>query len=384
VSRKTLRNLMISAAILTVGLVVTGALVKSRAKPARTPAPAPRPLVTAYTVPETVDPVQVTGFGTVKAKQIVSLVPQVNGEIRSKSLAFEPGSFVSAGDTLLEIDDTDYVLTLENARASLAQAKYNLALAREEAAVALREWDRLQDHDTLNATPLVRHEPQVHLAEANLTAATAAVRLALVNLDRCTIRAPFDGQVLAADTDAGQYLRAGNAIGTIIATAMAEVTVAMPDADLAWISMGSPVTASARVAGADARWPGTAVRPGGAVDPRSRLVPVVVEIPNPYHSDGTRPALLEGLFVQVTFSTQPPAGMVVIPRAALRPDAKVWVVTPDGLLDLRTVTVARAGIDRAVIGAGLQPGERVCTSNLQYVTQGMPVRIATTARGDDQ
>jgi RND family efflux transporter MFP subunit len=382
VSPKTLRNLLLAFVILVVGLLVTVMLVKLTKKPERKSPPPTRPLVTAFTVSTDLDPVRVESFGSVKAKRSVTVIPQVSGEIVHKSPNFEPGSHIKAGEVLLRIDDTDYVLAHETARSNVAQAEYNLALAQEEAVVSQREWERIGsdglDGATTQPTALVLHEPQLKLAEASLAAAKAARNQAQVNLDRCTITAPFDGRVLAADVDAGQYLRAGTAIGTLYATAVAEVTVSVADEDLAWIQVGDdspPVVVSARFAGAGHQWTGRAIRLGGAVDARSRLVPVVVEILDPYRRLGDRPALVEGMFVSVTFSTPPQSGSVVIPRTALRPGGDVWVVSPDGKLDIRPVQVARAGTDQAVISAGLAPGERICTSNLQYVTQDMQVRV---------
>ena len=62
-----------------------------------------------------------------------------------------------------------------------------------------------------------------------------------------------------------------------------------------------------------------------------------------------------------------------------------WVIDPKGGLDIRSVEVARAGVDQAIIANGLAAGERVCTSNLQYVTHGMPVRVAgDPAPADDK
>jgi multidrug efflux pump subunit AcrA (membrane-fusion protein) len=105
------------------------------------------------------------------------------------------------------------------------------------------------------------------------------------------------------------------------------------------------------------------------------MVPVVVEIPDPYERSGERPALVEGMFVEVVFTAPPPAGAVVIPRAALRPGDRVWVVDDERALRIRDVAVARAGVEQAVVTEGLAAGDLVCTSNLQYVTDGLPVRI---------
>ncbi len=405
-SPKTLRNLLIALLVLVIGLFGASTLVRMAKKPDRKPPQRTVPVVAAFTVSKDLSPVRIKSFGSVKAKRSITIVPQVNGEVLTKSDTFEPGSFCTKGEVLLSIDDTDYVLAFATARSNVARAEYDLARAQEEAAVAQREWDRIGSSGLGDSqskpTALVMHEPQMKLAEASLAAAEAAQNQAQVNLNRCTIMAPFDGRVLAADVDAGQYLRAGSPVGSVYATDIAEVTVTLSDDDVAWIAVGdanndAPVDVSAQFAGDTHHWPGYAMRLGGAVDARSRLVPVVVEIPDPYHREGDRPALVEGMFVEVTFSTQPLPNSVVIPRSALRPGNEVWVVAPGGKMDIRQVTVSRSGIDQAVISDGLKPGERVCTSNLQYVTQDMPVRVegdplpkpapqaeAATAEGGDK
>ena len=386
-SPKTLRNLLTAVAILVVGAALAGALVKMNKKPARQTPPAARPVVSAFRVGGETEPVEVASFGSVKAKRSISVMTRVSGEIVEKSPRFEAGGYFSEGDLLLRIDDTDYILAAEQARANVAQSEFNLARAEEEAQVARREWDRIGGAGLAadagsEPTPLVMHEPQLKLARASLEASRAALAQAELNLDRCTMTAPFDGRVLDTSVDAGQYIRAGTALGTIYATDVAEVTVSIADGDLAWIKVdptsdrdGVPVDVSADFAGRRHHWEGRAVRLGGSVDSRSRLVSVVVEIPHPYRAEGDRPPLIEGMFVDVLFRSDPPAGSVGIPRTALRPGHQVWTIDEDSRLRIRDVQVARAGIKQAILTSGLAVGERVCTSNLQYVTDGMPVRV---------
>ncbi len=386
-SPKTLRNLLTALVILVLGVVSAGVLVKIGNKPERKTPPAARPVVSTFTVSSETDPIRVRSYGSVKAKRSVSVVSRVNGEVMDKSAHFEAGGYFSKGETLLKIEETDYILAVEQARANVAQSEYNLARAEEEAQVAQREWERIGNDGFDSAegsepTALVMHEPQLKLARANLEAAKAAQTQAELNLERCIITAPFDGRVLDTSIDAGQFIRSGTALGTIYATDIAEVTVSIADDELAWITVnydaadgGVPVDVSSDFAGAEHHWQGRAVRLGGAVDSRSRLVSVVVEIPDPYERSGNRPPLIEGMFVDVLFSAEPPAGSVVIPRTALRPGDQVWVVDQQGKLRIHDVQVARAGIEQAIITDGLASGDRVCTSNLQYVTDGMPVRV---------
>jgi len=383
---KFITRFVLPVVLVVVAIFMAVAMVKMRPEAERKAQTKPRPVVTAFTIETGAQTVTVRGFGSVKAKRSVDLVPQVSGEIIEKSATFEAGAYCAAGDILLRIDDTDYALAAARAEADVAQAALNLALAEEEALVAREEWERHGSSSTAGereATDLVLRKPQLELAEATLASAQAALRQAQVNLGRCVICAPFDGRVLAANGDVGQYLRSGNMIGTVYATDIAEVTVQVADNDLAWIDVTqgggddahTAVTISAEFAGHRHTWDGRAVRLGGAVDSRSRLVPVVVEIQNGYRRDGDRPPLVDGLFVEVLFNGTPAAASVVIPRTALRPENKVWVIDDESRINIRRVDVSRAGVDQAVISAGLAPGERVCTSNLQFVTEGLPVRV---------
>lgn len=372
------RRIVLPLAIFVLAVVATVVLIKIRPHPPRQQPASPRPVVVAHTIDREPGRIRIQAYGTVRAKRTVNLIPQVSGEIVEKSPQFEAGAVFQAGDVLLRIDDTDYALAAAQAEANVAQAEFSLAQAQEEAQVARDAWDRTGEGE---ATPLVLHVPQLKLARASLESAEAALRQAKMNLSRCTITAPFDGAVVSADADQGQYLRSGTAIGVIIATDIAEITVPVPDDDLAWIDMDgsdgvtTDVAVHAEFAGGVHEWPGRAVRIGGAVDERSRLVPVVIEVPEPYTPSEGRPALIEGMFVEVEFTTPAANGSVVIPRAGLRPGDQVWVITPDRKLEIRKVELARAGVHEAVIDSGLHPGERICVSNLQFATDGLPVRV---------
>jgi RND family efflux transporter MFP subunit len=392
------KKFFLPVGILLAGLIIFAILIKTRPAAPRRPASLSRPLVQVYEITADTVSVTVRGFGTVRAKRKISLVPQVSGVVVHKATNFEAGGFFNAGELLLRIDETDYRLAVERAAADVARAEYNLALAEEEAFVARREWEQIQsdnptgiDTSSDEPHPLVFREPQLNLARAELEAARAALTRAKVDLERCVLKPSFTGRVLAADVDQGQYVRAGNTVGTIYATDIAQVTVPIPDSDLAWIDIpmtnsenasavtnktGSEAAIFAEFAGGLHQYSGRAVRLAGAVDDQSRMVPIVVEIQDPYRVQDGRPPLIEGMFVEVLIRGRDLASAVSIPRSALRTGDRVWVVDADEQLQIRDVTVARAGVEDAIIAAGLVPGEKVCVSSLQYVSNGMMVRVA--------
>jgi RND family efflux transporter MFP subunit len=376
------RRRLIAAAIIVGAVIVLAVLVATRPTAQRQKPQAPVTLVTLHQVTADLTPVTVTGWGTVTPKRSVSLVPQVSGRVTAASPDLQAGAFVAAGEVLVEIEDTDYRLAVRQASAQVAQAEVALATAQEEAHVASQEWERtLADAGQGSSLPaaepssLVFREPQLRQAEASLDAARAALAQAELNLSRCRITAPFDARVISESADPGNHVMAGSVLGRLDDVSVAEVTVGVPDHDLAWIDTdGGPVTVRGQFAGREETWPGRAVRLGGAIDQASRTVPVVVEVADPYGRASDHPPLLAGQFVAVEFTSDPPAGSVTIPRRGLRPGDLVWILDDDDALRIREVTVLHRGAERVVLGDGLEAGDRLITSNLQYVVEGMPLR----------
>jgi hypothetical protein len=146
------------------------------------------------------------------------------------------------------------------------------------------------------------------------------------------------------------------------------------------------VTLSAEYAGERLSWTGHVVRTEGALDARTRMINVVARVDDPYDREGggQRPPLPVGLFVDAEIEGRLVEDVFELPRAALRRDGQVWVVDEDDRLHVRRVDVLRSGRQYTWIREGLEPGEKVVTSSLEVVSEGMKVRVAKrTARGED-
>jgi RND family efflux transporter MFP subunit len=203
----------------------------------------------------------------------------------------------------------------------------------------------------------------------------------LLNLERTRLSAPFNGRVSQENVDIGQYVSIAQPLASLFSTEAAEIVVPLDDAALYWFYVpgftpgtgpGAAVKISARIAGRALTWSGRVVRAEGKLDERTRMINVVVHVDKPY---ATRPPLAVGLFVTAQIQGRTLENAAVIPRAALREDSRVWVVDGEGRLNFRRVKVARLGSQRAIISSGLKDGERVVTSSLNIVTDGMKVRV---------
>ncbi len=375
-------------ALLAGGALGLRALLVSRQLPQREARPTPAPLVEVWTATAEARAVTVAATGTVRAAREVAVAPQVGGRVIWLAPELVAGGFFAAGAPLFELEKVDYALAVERARAGRATAAVELAKAESQARVARQEWERLGLPGPA-PDPLVLHEPQLEQARATVAAAEVAVRQAEIDLSRTVVRAPFASRVRAEDLEVGQLVRQGVPAATLAGTEAAEVLVPLPPEDLAWLRVPRPGTgergspAVIRAPGGGPPWRGHLARSLGEVDPKTRLVQVVVLVPDPYGlAPGARanqPALAPGLFVEVEFAGRPVGAAVLVPRGALQEGPAVWVAGPGDALEMRPVAVARRERDHVLVTRGLAPGDRVVLTPLPGATDGMPVRIAPGA-----
>jgi RND family efflux transporter MFP subunit len=315
----------------------------------------------------------------------------VAGKIVYASPAMVDGGEFRKGDTLLRIDPLDYELAVTLARARVKDAESRLKVAEVEAASAKDEWRLIYKNSKdvgENPPALVAKEPQLAAARARLAADRADLQKAKLNLKRTELKAPFDGRVSEESVDIGQFVSVGRTLAKLFSTRAAEIVIPFDDESLYWFDVpgftpgsgdGSPARVTARIAGRDLSWSGKIMRAEGKLDERTRMVNVVVRVENPYV---TKPPLIAGLFVTVEIRGHTLENAAVVPRAALRENNIVWTVDDNGQLIFRQVEVARLGAHQAILRAGLEDGDRVVTSGLKAVTNGMQVRISEQSEED--
>jgi hypothetical protein len=176
-----------------------------------------------------------------------------------------------------------------------------------------------------------------------------------------------------------------------------EIRLPIPDEELAFLDLpldyrgsdpqsGSDVTGDdadgpsvllrARFAGRDHTWQGRVVRTEGQIDPGTRMVHVVVEVPDPYGrgADADRPPLAVGLFVEAEIRGRVAPDVAVLPRRALRGEDRVWLVDAAGRLRARQIEVLRTERERVLVAGGLEVGEQVVVSPLSTPVEGMRVQ----------
>lgn len=321
----------------------------------------------------------VSVLGSVQPARDVVLSPRVSGEIIGVEEVFTPGGIVKAGDPLLKIDPVDYRQSLVMLESELKQVQTELAIEEGQQRVAQMEFDLLGENIDPANRSLVLREPQIEALRARMEAAQAAVDRARLDLDRTGIAAPFDAQILERFVDLGSQVSPGDALARLVGTDEYWVVATIPLAALQWVEFGQ---GNGHGAMATIRhrtvWPEGASRTGrvqrliGEVDQSTRLARAIVSVPDPLGQSG-EPRLILGTVVQVDIEAKPIENVVRLDRAYLRQNDTVWVMEND-LLRIREVDVVFSDSTHAYITTGLESGEKVVTTSLATVVDGLAIR----------
>lgn len=338
-------------------------------------------------------PVRVRSQGTVQPRTRSTLFPEVAAKIIELGATFRPGGFFKQGDVLLKLDPVDYETALIVARATLAQAEVVLAEESAKSAQARENWRTLGKVGEPGALAL--RLPQVAKAEADVEAAKAQIALAERNLDRTTIRAPYDGQVLEQLADIGQFVNIGTSLGQIFATDYVEVRLPLPERELRFLDLpehfrdgtgtkagapaaGAPVRLHPVVSGQTATWEGVIVRVESAIDESTRQITAVAQVNDPYsRRDDGAPPLRIGQFLEAEIEGETLTEVFVIPRRAVRAGNEILLITPENKLKRVTVEPILGDTETIVISAaaGKVPaeGDVLCLTPIPFAAEGAGV-----------
>ncbi len=333
--------------------------------------------------------IRINSTGTVQPHREVTIIPQVSGRVTALSEKLFAGGFFKKDEVLFTIETVDYELALERALASLAKREFELSSVESQAKIARLEWDRLKGGQKASDNSLALYGPQLKDARANLASAEASRRQAEIDLQRTTIKAPFNCVIRSESIDQGQYVKSGSAVMVLAGTDEAEVVVPVNLDDLYWLDIPGPGSGSAaspakiilQTGNSHFSWPGNIDRSLAEVDSQGRMARLVVSIKDPYLLKKTgapgQPGLAIGSFVEVSFKGRVMTDIFALPRQALRDNNTVWLMDDDNLLRIKTVKPVRLEKDEAFISEGIEPGDRIVLTNLTGAANGMKLRAAT-------
>ena len=209
----------------------------------------------------------------------------------------------------------------------------------------------------------------VDVARTNVANAEAALALARKSLSYAFIPAPIDGFVTERTADLGEYVSPTQKVATIVRINPLRVRIDIPEQAIQEVKVGQSVSATTS-AWPDKSFSGRIARIAPNVTANSRTLTVEAEIEN---GSG---ALKPGQFATVRILQPRPVAAVLVPSRAVVSDAgvnRVYVIK-DGHVEQRLVQLGQTEGDLVQVKTGVAADEKVATSNLELLGDGVPVK----------
>ena len=373
------RNRMAARLLLSLGLLLVGC--------GKQPPPQLLPEVAAITLlPQEV--VLTSELpGRTSAYLVAEIRPQVNGLIQKR--LFVEGSDVKVGQVLYQIDPAPFQAALDHAQAALARAEANLPAiqlrSKRYRALLADKAVSQQDYDDIDAA--------MKQAQADIAFSKAAVESARINLEFTRVTAPISGRIGRSNVTDGALVGAYQpvALATIQQLDFIYVDVPQSTADLlrlkrlldgGGLNQAGADQNKVKLSLADGTvYPieGTLQFRDISVDSTTGSVILRVLFPNP------NGVLLPGMFVRAVLVEGVTKQALLIPQQSVSRDPKgnpvTLIVTAEGLVQPRLLTLDRAIGDQWLVSTGLAPGERVIVEGLQKVRPGASVRVVPFVPG---
>jgi RND family efflux transporter MFP subunit len=330
------------------------------------------------------EPVIVEATGSFQADESSDVAPDSSGRVVATPV--DVGDFVKQGAVLIRIQGVNANLRLDEAKAAATRADANLKLAEARNDLAQTTAKR---NATLLASGLVpqtvadeaRTQAEttvagVHVARASLAEAKAQLALAEKAVADVVVAAPFSGYISQRRVASGEYVQPSTAVVTLLRIDPLRLQLTIPAVQAGQVKAGQ--TVSARVDSfPDQLFEGkiTSVNPAIAAESRSFMVEA--RVPNP------RALLKPGMFAVASIDQGRTERALLVPKRAVVEDVntnsfRVFVVDGDNRARLRVVQLAarQPASDRTKLLTGIKEGERVATTNLAELYDGALVTIS--------
>lgn len=353
--------------------------------------PPPPPMVEVVVDTVVLDPYQpkLSFVGRLHARDDVSIQAKVSGYLLSHN--FREGELVAAGDLLYQIDPAEFEAQMSRARAALAKAKANQAVAYSN---YKRGKDLLPDGN-ISASEMDQLTASKLEADANVESALAQIKTAEVSLSYTRILAPITGRIGRNEFSTGDLVGPNSGtLNTLVSIdpiqALFQLSEAIYVASVIE-RMGSDRTQELTDSVSDVRVllelsnrqlykeEGRIDYIANRISEDTGTLEARASIPNP---DGH---LVPGQYVRVILESETLLEALFVPQAAVQADQQgnfVLVVEND-VVQRRNVVLDQRVDDKVVARQGLDEGDQVIVRGLQQVRPGQPVTTRPLPQQED-
>jgi len=268
------------------------------------------------------------------------------------------GQNVKEGEVLARIEEADYRIALDAARANYDLAKVNIERIK-----------RLHEQDIIPTAELDKSENE-------MLTARAAMEDAALNLSRCSITSPMSGVIRRLDLKKGLMLSVGDPMAELLKIDQVKAVIGIPESDVAAVRSLDKVEFTIQALN-DRRITGRKFFLSSSPENQARLYRLELAVDNP------RREILPGMFLRANIIKKTVEQAIIVPLYAVltRNDEHYVFVEKDGMAEKRLVTVGIMEEWHAQITKGLAAGERVIIEGHRDVEAGQQVNTIKLLRG---
>ena len=353
-----------------------------------------------------------TGYGYIQPANDWQVQSELSGTVSWVADNLSSGTIIKKGEIVLKIDPAPFLLTKaqldaqlevaslkdETIQSSLQIAQQDFQLQSEE----LARFERLSRTGNISKTDLdvskrqlLNSQQQLQtlknsllINQAEKKVITSQLDVVALDLEKTTLRAPFDIRLTEVNIGVAEYINRGELLLKADGLEAAEVSAQFPigkmrplrksvKSDALSNNLHADLQATVELQAADRiiSWPAVVDRTGALLDVQTQSQSIVVNIATPYQqaTPGERPPLVRNTFVKVTLKAPILNEQILLPVTAIH-DNKVYTLDQDSKLVIKPIKVDFIQQQIAVIGSGLELGDKVILSPLSPAIEGMKLK----------
>ena len=278
-----------------------------------------------------------------------------------------------------EVARTQHQLNRYKAQYKVLHLEYtrlNGVFQSQPGLVAQQEVDDAQGKDLAAASQVDEAESALAAAQSQLVLCKAKLIHDQTLFDYSRITAPFSGVVTQRYANLGTLMQAGTSsstqampLVTLSEDDLFRLVIPVPESSVRYVRVGDSV--EVRVPSLNRSFPGKVARFSVDVRQDTRTMHTEVDVPNPDR------LLMPGLYAETTLTLERKEGALAVPLEAVNHEGDqttVYVVSPDGKVEDRTITLGLQTSTDTEVGAGLSEGESVIVSDRSGLKPGELVR----------
>ncbi len=294
-------------------------------------------------------------FGIIESLSTLEISAEQDGAV--VEIAAKDGQCLKRGQLILRLDERIY--KAEEARALAHLKSTESTLKRQKSLFESKTISEKDYEDALFARDMAKAEHDA----------------AKTRLDRCEIRSPIDACIDDVSVELGEHLSSGKKVARLEKSDVVKLVFHIPERDVGAVSTGTGVSYSFDSRPTD-KFEGAISFISRAADSGSLAYRAEVEIPNPDLE------LRPGMIARVRLVRRIVQNAISIPVVAIIPryGGHYVFIVKDGRAYQKEVKLAFFTGDKAVLAAGLSPGDKVVVEGNRFLRERDLVEVPPETR----